>query len=183
MRIRPQIVACLIATALTGVTLATADTTVPRTAAPELEAAPQPACPPHVFAFRSVNALLDSHVIANLLSDVPMKKSDLPLTVVTGEITRCGSQTCTVPLVVRVSGAEGPVTLAFAVSNSKGELSDVHHAECGSGACGVSLVLERGQNTLSIGVIDVLSQTTAYTTLHVNANRAMAGTSGKTEWF
>ena len=112
-----------------------------------------------------------------------MKKSDLPLTVVSGEITRCGPQTCAVPIMLRVSGAEGPVTLAFAVANSKGELSEVHHAECGSGACGVSLVLERGQNTISIGVIDVLSQTTAYTTLRVNATRALAGTRGKTEWF
>src|SRR5207245_10173261 len=127
-----------------------------------------------VLAFRSLISQVDNHVLANLLTEIPMRQSELPLTVVAGEISRCGSETCTVPITLRVSGAEGPVTLAFAVSSTRGQLSEVHHAECGSGACSVSLVLELGRNTVSIGVIDVLSQMTAYTTLRVNALRSLA---------
>jgi hypothetical protein len=134
------------------------------------------------FAFRSLFAQLDNHVVANLLTESPVRQSDAPLLVVTGEITRCGSETCTVPLLVRVSGAQGPVTMAIAVADAKGELSDVRHADCGTGACNLMLVLERGRNTVSVGVIDALSQATAYTTLRVNANRAVARV-GKTEWF
>jgi hypothetical protein len=134
------------------------------------------------FAFRSLFAQLDNHVVANLLTESPVRQSDAPLLVVTGEITRCGSETCTVPLLVRVSGAQGPVTMAIAVADSKGALSDVRHADCGTGACSVMLVLERGHNTVSVGVIDGLSQATAYTTLRVNANRAVARV-GKSEWF
>jgi hypothetical protein len=185
MRMSPRITACLIATAFAGVAPAAFESSLPQPASPPtLDVKQQSAaCPPRVLAFRSLNAQVDDHVLANLLSDIPMKKSELPLTVVTGEITRCESQTCTVPLMLRASGAEGPVTLAFAVANAKGELSEVHHAQCGSGACGISLVLERGHNTISVGVVDVLSQTTAYTTIHVNATRAIAGRPGKTEWF
>jgi hypothetical protein len=72
--------------------------------------------------------------------------------------------------------------LAFAVAHAKGQLSDVQHSECGTGSCGIALILERGRNTISIGVVDALSQTTAYTTLRVNATRAVAQ-AGKTEWF
>src|SRR5437763_8281383 len=143
---------------------------VPRTSplAPLLEPASigggaQPA------AYRTLSAQLDNHILANLLTDAPIRHSDMPLTVVAGEVTRCQSQTCTVPLTLRVSGAEGPVTLGFAVANAKGELSEVHHAACGSGSCSVSLILERGMNTVSIGVVDALTRTSAYATLHVNA--------------
>ena len=73
--------------------------------------------------------------------------------------------------------------LSTALANAKGELSDVRHAECGTGSCTVRLVLERGKNTISIGAIDGLSQTTAYTMLSLNATRSIAGTPGKTEWF
>jgi len=185
MRISPRITACLIATAFASVASAALEIALPHPASPPPPDVPQQsaACPPRVLAFRSLNAQVDDHVLANLLSDIPMRKSELPLTVVPGEITRCGSQTCTVPLTLRASGAEGPVTLAFAVANARGELSEVHHAQCGSGACSISLVLERGRNTISVGVVDVLSQTTAYTTLCVNAARSVAATPGKTEWF
>ncbi len=158
---------------------------VPRTLPPSvaIEAAAPANCPPRVVTFRSLAAQLDNHVVANLLTDVPVRKSQLPLTVVAGEITQCELVTCTVPVTLRVSGAEGPVTLALAVANAKGELSEVRHGECGAGACSVSLVLERGHNTISVGVIDVLSQTTAYTTLRVNANRSVAAKPGKSGWF
>jgi len=134
------------------------------------------------LAFRSLAAQLDNHVLANLLTETPIRQIDTPLAVVAGEITRCESQTCTIPLTVRVNGAEGPVMIALAAANAHGELSDVRHAECGTGACSVSLVLERGKNTISVGVLDALSQTTAYTTLRVDANRVVAKV-GKTEWF
>ena len=158
---------------------------VPRTSplAPLLEPAPPHSSTADATGYRSLAAQLDNHVLANLLTDAPMRHSDMPLTVVAGEITRCESQTCTVPLTLRVSGAQGPVTLGFAVANARGELSEVHHAACGSGSCSVSLVLARGLNTVSIGVIDVMKRTSAYTTLRVNANRSVAATPGKTEWF
>ena len=154
---------------------------VPRTSplAPLLE--PAPAGTARASSFRSLSAQLDNHVLANLLTDAPVRHSKL--TVVAGEITRCESRTCTVPLTLRVSGAEGPLTLGFAVANSKGELSEVAHAGCGTGDCTVSLVLERGINTVSIGVVDEMTRTDEYTTLRVNANRAVAATPGKTEWF
>src|SRR5205085_226083 len=158
---------------------------VPRTSplAPLLEPSSISASTGSASSYRSLFAQLDNHVLANLLTDAPLRHSDMPLTVVAGEITRCESQTCTVPLTLRVSGAEGPVTLGFAVANARGELTEVHHAACGSGSCSVSLILERGMNTVSIGVIDAMTRTSAYTTLHVNANRSVAATPGKTEWF
>lgn len=157
---------------------------VPRNSplAPLLEPAPM-AAPVRSAAIRSLAAQLDNHVLANLLTDAPIRHSDMPLTVVAGEVSRCESRTCTVPLTLRVSGAEGPVTLGLAVANAKGELSEVHHAACGNGSCTISVVLERGMNTLSIGVVDALTRTSAYTTLHIDANRAVAAKPGKTEWF
>lgn len=139
---------------------------------------------PHARSRAITLPQFDNHVLANLLTETPMRRSDLTLTVVAGEITRCESATCTVPLTLRASGGQGPVTLAFAVANSKGELSDVQHADCGMGACSVSLLLQRGRNAVSIGVIDPIAQMTAYTTMHIDANRAVAkATPGKTEWF
>jgi len=163
-----QLFSCLLALAFT----------VPRVAVtPTLDVTPQRRA--HAVTLLQV----DSHVLANLLTETPMRQSDLPLTVVAGEIARCESSTCTVPLTLRASGARGPVTLAFAVANARGELSDVQHAECGMGSCSVSLVLTRGRNTVSIGLIDPIAQMTAYTTLRVDANRRVAATPGKTEWF
>ena len=170
--------ACLVATMFATAAMAAYKT--PARAPIVVEAlAPKAA---RFLAFRSLTTQLDNHVIANLLTETPMRQIDTPLAVVAGEITRCESQTCTIPLTVRVNGAEGPVMIALAAANARGELSDVRHAECGTGACSVSLTLERGKNTISVGVLDALSQTTAYTTLRVNANRVVAKV-GKTEWF
>jgi hypothetical protein len=178
MRIGSRLTACLIATAFATVALAAYKTPTPP---PQLV---EPSAPKgtHFLAFRSLTSQLDNHVLANLLTEVPLRQIDTPLAVVAGEITRCGSKTCTIPLTVRVNGAEGPVVIAFATANARGELSDVRHAECGNGACNVSLVLERGKNTISVGILDALAQTTAYTTLRVDANRVVA-TAGKSEWF
>lgn len=179
MRIGLRIVACLFALASIG---AAYKRVAPPPTMGRSDFAPRPSSPRRVLPFRSLTEPIDTQVIANLLTDQPVLHNELPLVVVPGEISRCEMQTCNVPLTVRVADAEGPVTLAFAVANAKGELSDVHHAECGRGACNVSLILERGRNTISVGVIDGLSQSTAFTTLRVNATRSMAQ-AGKTEWF
>jgi len=180
MRIGSRIAACLIATAFA--TVAVAAYKVPSSGPQPVDTATQIPRATRFLAFGSLATQLDNHVLANLLTDAPLRQIDTPLAVVAGDITRCGPHSCSVPLTLRVNGAQGPVMVAFAVANAKGELSDVHHAECGTGACSVSLVLERGKNTISVGVIDGLAQTTAYTTLRVNANRVVAK-NGKTEWF
>ena len=136
----------------------------------------------HILPLRSIAAQLDNQVIANLLSDAPARANDLPLTVLAGEIARCESRTCQVPVNIRVEGAQGPVTLALAVANPNGQLSAVRHIECGTGDCAVSLILERGENVISVGVLDGVSQTTGFTTMHVHATRSMADR-GKSEWF
>lgn len=130
---------------------------------------------------RTVIEHVDDRVLANLLAPV---NDRLPLTVVTGEVTRCESDTCHVPMLVRMSDdAVGPVRLSFAVANSKGQLSDVQHADCGTGECMVDLIVERGKNTLSIGAVDGVSHTAGFATLTVNARRQPVASRGKTEWF
>jgi hypothetical protein len=136
----------------------------------------------HRFFFRSVASQVDNQVIANLLADVPPRSNDVVVTATAGEAARCESRTCLVPMNVRAEGSQGMVTLTFAVANAKGELSEVQHAECHTGDCIVSLILERGENTVSVGVVDAFAQTTGFTTLHVNAMRSLADR-GKREWF
>jgi hypothetical protein len=180
MRINLSIAACLL---MTFATAASADHVAP-SPAPTPERVPSPrvvrALP--FFSFRSIAAQIDNQVVANLLAEPQARSNDLALSIHAGEITRCESQTCHVPLTIRVADAQGPVSLAFAVANSKGELSDVQHAECGNGTCMISLILERGRNVLSVGAVDGVSHSSGYTTLHVNANRSFAA-NGKTEWF
>jgi hypothetical protein len=137
---------------------------------------------PRFLSFRSIGTQVDSQVIANLLAATPSRTSDVMVSATTGEIARCESRTCQVPMNVRVEGAQGMVTLTFAVANPKGQLSEVQHAECHSGDCIVSLILERGDNTISVGVLDAFAQLTGYTTMHVNATKTVADR-GKTEWF
>jgi hypothetical protein len=185
MRLGSQIMACLVATAFAaGASGAYKTVTLSRTAtaSDRPDSAPRGGLTGRFLSFRSLTAQIDNQVIANLLSEHAATHNDLPLSAVAGEITRCELRSCAVPVTVRLSHSEGPVTLAFAVSNAKGELSDVYHAECGTGACNVSLILARGPNTISIGAVDGLNQSTAYTTLRVNATRAIAR-AGKSEWF
>jgi hypothetical protein len=134
------------------------------------------------LSFRSVAAQVDSQVIANLLADAPMRSTDLALTAVAGEIARCESATCQVPVTIRVDGAQGPISLAFAVATPKGRLTDVRHVECSTGDCSVALILERGANVVSVGVLDAVAQATGYTVVRVNAARSMADR-GRSEWF
>lgn len=138
--------------------------------------------PQHFFSFRSLEWQVDNQVIANLLTDTPSRTSDVTVSVVAGEIARCESKTCQVPMTVRVGNASGPVALTFAVANPRGQISEVKHVECNTGSCAVSLILERGQNTVSIGVLDGIAQTTGYATKRVNAMRNVADR-GNSEWF
>lgn len=134
------------------------------------------------LSFRTIAAQVDNQVIANLLADSPNRAADLPLAAMAGEIARCESQTCQVPLTIRVDGAVGPISVTIAVATPKGQLSDLQHVECSTGECSVSLILERGQNTISLGVHDGVAQATGYTTMRVNATRTLAD-HGKSEWF
>src|SRR5258708_20974202 len=75
---------------------------------------------------RGVIDHVDERVLANLLAPV---NDPMPLTVVTGEVTRWESDVCHVPMLVRMSDTPvGPVRLSFAVAHAKGQLSDVLHA-------------------------------------------------------
>ncbi|PYQ28989.1 MAG: hypothetical protein DMF57_16860 [Acidobacteria bacterium] len=176
MRNRSLASACLLATFATAAFAAyilPAQTAV-HPPAPELHA--RAARVTRFFSFRY------NQVIANLLTETPARSNDLKLSIMAGEISRCESRTCQVPLTIRVAEAQGPVSLAFAVANSKGELSDVHHAECGTGNCNIALIVERGRNTVSVGAVDGVTQSSGYTTVQVNATHAVA-VNGKTEWF
>ncbi|HKB78644.1 MAG TPA: hypothetical protein VKH35_02910 [Thermoanaerobaculia bacterium] len=134
-----------------------------------------------LLPFRSLVSQVDTHVIANLLTDVP-HPNDVPLSVVAGEPDHCEDSVCAVPLTIRMTETKGPVIVSFAVANSRGELSDVRHLECATGSCAVLLILERGRNTISVGVGDAIARTTAYTMVHVDADRTWAR-AGRTEWF
>lgn len=177
--------ACMVLVALAAT--ANADVPTPKPAAEAVAkeyATPVRRVPklPRFLSFRSVASQVDNQVIANLLADAPPRVSDVTVTATTGEIARCESRTCQIPMNVRIEGAQGIVTLTFAVANAKGELSDVQHAECHSGDCLVGLILERGQNTISVGVLDAFAQATGYTTMRINATRTVADR-GKREWF
>lgn len=135
----------------------------------------------NIAASRGLIEHVDDRVLANLLAPV---NDRMPLTVVTGEVTRCESDTCHIPMLVRMAeNAIGPVRLSFAVANAKGQLSDVLHADCGTGECMVDLIVERGRNTLSIGAVDGVAHTAGFATLTVNAQRAPVAAKGKSEWF
>jgi hypothetical protein len=151
-------------------------------AAPDATDRPSPGLvTPNAKASRTVIDHVDERVLANLLAPV---NDRMPLTVVTGEVTRCESDVCHVPMLVRMPSAPvGPVRLSFAVANAKGQLSDVQHADCGTGECTVDLIVERGRNTLSIGAVDGLAHTAGFATLTVNARRQPLASRGKTEWF
>jgi hypothetical protein len=124
---------------------------------------------------------VEERVLANLLAPV---NDRIPLTVVTGEVTRCEGDVCHVPMLVRMPDPPvGPVRLAFALANRKGELSDVQHADCGMGECTLDLIVERGRNTLSIGAVDAVAHTAGFATITVHAERAPVATRGRTEWF
>ena len=134
------------------------------------------------LSFRSAAIEVDNQVIANLLADMPRRTNEIALMVMAGEIARCESRACQVPLTIHIEDAQGPVALSFAAASPKGEITDVQHAECNASDCAVSLILERGHNTVSVGVLDALAHATGYATIRVNATRNVADR-GRAEWF
>ena len=173
-----RISAICVLTALLAFAAAAHERSVPADATEHPSPSPVPR---NATASRNVIDHVDERVLANLLAPV---NDRMPLTVVTGEVSRCESDVCHVPMLVRMSATPvGPVRLSFAVANAKGQLSDVQHADCGTGECTVDLILERGRNTLSIGAVDGLAHTAGFATLTVNAHRQPLASRGKTEWF
>ncbi len=178
MRVARTSAICMLM-ALTGVAAAAHERSVPAVGSSER---PSPRLlARNATASRGVIDHVDERVLANLLAPV---NDPMPLTVVTGEVTRCESDVCHVPMLVRMSDTPvGPVRLSFAVANAKGQLSDVLHADCGTGECTIDLIVERGRNTLSIGAVDGLAHTAGFAMLTVNAERQPVAARGKTEWF
>jgi hypothetical protein len=123
----------------------------------------------------------DSRVLASLLAmEAP---SDFDFEVRAGDVT-CNGGTCTVALAVKLPESLPPMRLAIAVANSRGELSEVKHADCLASTCNVSLVVERGRNTISVGAADGLLQTSAFVLTSVVATPHLeASNRGRSEWF
>jgi hypothetical protein len=124
---------------------------------------------------------LDSRVLASLLAmEAP---SDFDFEVRAGDVS-CDGHTCTVALAVKLPESLPPMRLSIAVANSRGELSEVKHADCLASTCNVSLVVERGRNTISVGAADGLLQTSAFVLTSVVATPHLeASNRGRSEWF
>jgi len=123
----------------------------------------------------------DSRVLASLLA--MQSPGDFDFEVRAGEVS-CEGNTCTVALSVKLPESLPPMRLAVAVANSRGELSEVKHADCPVAVCNVSLVLERGRNTISVGAADGLLQTAGFVLTSVVATPHLeASTRGRSEWF
>jgi hypothetical protein len=123
----------------------------------------------------------DSRVLASLLAmEAP---SDFDFEVRAGDVS-CDGHICTVALAVKLPESLPPMRLAIAVANSRGELSEVKHADCLAATCNVSLVVERGRNTVSVGAADGLLQTSAFVLTSVVATPHLeASNRGRSEWF
>ena len=123
----------------------------------------------------------DSRVLASLLAS--QAPSDFDFEVRAGDVS-CDGRTCTVALAVKLPESLPPMRLAIAVENSRGELSEVRHADCPASVCNVQLVLDRGRNTISVGAADGLLQTSAFVLTSVVATpRLEASTRRRSEWF
>jgi hypothetical protein len=123
----------------------------------------------------------DSRVLASLLAmEAP---SDFDFEVRAGDVS-CLGGTCTVALSVKLPDSLPLMRLAIAVANSRGELSEVKHADCLASTCNVSLVVERGRNTISVGAADGLLQTSAFVLTSVVATPHLeASNRRRSEWF
>jgi hypothetical protein len=176
-------VATLVASiAVAGAPPARESATTPPEASMRVEA-PRPVPVKRAFTIKSLGAEVDARVLANLLVDVIPGSNGVMLSASAGEVNRCENGTCHVSLTIKVAEATGPVALTFAVANAKGVLSDVQHAECGTGACTIDLILEKGRNTLSLGALDGVAQTSGFKLMTINASRPPMAGKPKTEWF
>ncbi len=124
---------------------------------------------------------LDSRVLASLLA--LQSPSDFDFEVRAGDVS-CNGGTCTVTLAVKLPESLPPMRLAIAVANTRGELSEVKHADCLASTCSVQLVLERGRNTISVGAADGLLQTAGFVLTSVVASPHLeASAHRRSEWF
>jgi hypothetical protein len=88
-----------------------------------------------------------------------------------------------VPVTIRLPETAPPMKIAIAVSNAKGEISEVRHADCVTAQCSVELVLERGKNTIAVGASNALTQAAGVAITRVDATPGVAIARGRTEWF
>jgi hypothetical protein len=131
---------------------------------------------------RLTNADVDARVLASLIAE--SQRGDFNVAMRAAEIG-CSGGTCHVALTVRLPDETAPSRLAFAVAGPTGELSQVRHAECLTSLCSVTLIVERGRNTIAVGVTNEMTQTAGFATAGVVAapDVAMSGKPAKAEWF
>ena len=183
MRLRALIPAMILVSSLTAPARADHSSAVPTTSTPATIQHGPMAGKLRVRASRVRRNVsdFDSRVLASLLAmEAP---SDFDFEVRAGDVT-CIGGTCTVALAVKLPESLPPMRLAIAVANSRGELSEVKHADCLASTCNVSLVVERGRNTISVGAADGLLQTAAFVLTSVVATPHLeASNRGRSEWF
>jgi hypothetical protein len=181
MRLGALVPVCLFA--VSAAAAAVTGSTTPQPPAPTVVRPPQRTVLRH-HPIRPGNLVtdLDARVLAALLASTPV--SDFDFTVRTGEVGLCEGRTCSVPVTIKLPDTAPPMKIAIAVSNAKGEISEVRHADCVTQQCTIRLVLERGRNTLAVGAGDQLSQTAgiSLTTVEANPNVSISA-KGKSEWF
>jgi len=170
---------CVFAMTLTASAATTPTLPTPAPAIP----APTPTPRPHptLSHHKSIVSDIDSRVLAALLAATAA--SDFDVTVRTGDPGLCDSRTCSVPVTIKLPDNAPPMRLAVAVSNSKGEISEVKHADCVSAQCTVQLVLERGRNTIAVGAANALTQAAGVAITRVDAQPSVSMARGRTEWF
>jgi len=185
MRLRALIPAMILVSSLAAPAFADRSSAVPTTPTPTIIAHGPMAGKLRVRTSRVRRNVsdFDSRVLASLLAmEAP---SDFDFEVRAGDVT-CLGGTCTVALAVKLPESLPPMRLAIAVANSRGELSEVKHADCLASTCNVSLVVERGRNTISVGAADGLLQTSAFVLTSVVATphlEASKSNRGRSEWF
>jgi hypothetical protein len=183
MRLGVLVPVCLLAAATAAAAVTT--NTPPTQPAPETMAVRPPQRPilrHHPLRPGNLVTDLDARVLASLLSSTPA--SDFDVAVRTGEVGLCEGSTCSVPMTIKLPETAPPMKIAIAVANSKGEISEVRHADCVTQQCTIRLVLERGRNTIAVGAGDQISQTAgiSLTTVVASPNVSISQ-KGKTEWF
>ena len=182
MRLGALVLVCLLAASAAAAAVTGTTTPQPSTA-PAVVSPPQRMILRH-HPIRAGHLVtdLDARVLAALLASTPV--SDFDFAVRTGEVGLCEGRTCSVPVTIKLPDTAPPMKIAIAVSNAKGEISEVRHADCVTQQCTIRLVLERGRNTIAVGAGDQLSQTAgiSLTTVEANPNVSISA-KGKTEWF
>ncbi|HKS22912.1 MAG TPA: hypothetical protein VJZ76_08965 [Thermoanaerobaculia bacterium] len=179
MRLGALVPVCLLAASLHA-----AVTTTPPVPVPKVVHPPQRITTLRHHPLRPGNLVtdLDARVLAALFASIPA--SDFDFAVRTGEVGLCEGSTCSVPVMIKLPETAPPMKIAIAVSNAKGEISEVRHAECVTQQCTIRLVLERGRNTIAVGAGDTISQTAGITLTTVEASPNISlSQKAKTEWF